>query len=187
MNAKTRESQQKYDMATLLTYRLLEMIEQRRLAKYNLFVSNMKYEEIHPHRQRNALMVGMSGKDRMEWLRVEVYRIRQELFKGHISEYLPNPVSLLDGFIILAALSDPIFENNPKNRITVLKQMRSKVYLRNNSIFAHGLGPVPKGDYARFRDFIGKIFERFCSVEKVDIEKMDKVFRWIPISDTKED
>ena len=186
MNAKTRESQQKYDMATLLTYRLLEMIEQRRLSKYNLFVSDMKYEEIHPHKQRNAEILGLSGKDRAEWLRAEVYAIRQELFKGRVSEYLPNPVSLLDGFIILAALSDPIFKPDKRDRIALLKQMRSKVYLRNNSIFAHGLGPVPKGDYLKFRDFVGSIFERFCQIEKVDLDHMRSVYRWIPLSQAEE-
>lgn len=35
-NAMLREKQEKYDMATLLLYRLLEMIEQRRLAAYGL-------------------------------------------------------------------------------------------------------------------------------------------------------
>ncbi|MBQ9443437.1 MAG: TIGR02710 family CRISPR-associated protein [Lachnospiraceae bacterium] len=183
MNAKTRESQQKYDMATLLTYRLLEMIEQRRLSKYNLFVSDMKYEEIHLNKQRNAEILGMDGKGRMDWLRSEVYSIRQELFKGHVSEYLPNPVSLLDGFIILAALSDPIFKQDRHDRIAVLKQMRSKVYLRNNSIFAHGLGPVPKEDYEKFRDFVGRIFERFCQIEQIDLEKKGNIYRWIPLSD----
>ena len=42
-NAKVRESQEKYDMATLLFYRLLELIEQRRLSLYQLFVSKMEY------------------------------------------------------------------------------------------------------------------------------------------------
>ncbi len=186
MNAVTRESQQKYDMATLLTYRLLEMIEQRRLSKYNLFVSDMKYEEIHPHKQRNAVMLGMNGKERVEWLRSEVYGIRQQLFKGHVSDYLPNPVSLLDGFVILAALSDPIFKPDIHDRIAMLKQMRSKVYLRNNSIFAHGLGPVPKKDYEKFRDFVGEIFERFCQIEKVDLKKMKAVYQWISLKEEKE-
>ena len=42
-NAMVREFQEKYDMATLLLYRLLEMIEQRRLSLYSLFVSRMEY------------------------------------------------------------------------------------------------------------------------------------------------
>lgn len=42
-NAMTREQQEKYDMATLLLYRLLEMIEQRRLSHCNLYASGMDY------------------------------------------------------------------------------------------------------------------------------------------------
>ena len=40
-NAMLRENQEKYDMATLLLYRLLEMIEQRRLSAYGFYVSKM--------------------------------------------------------------------------------------------------------------------------------------------------
>ena len=45
-NALIREDQEKYDMSTLLFYRLLEMIEQRRLARYGLYVSKMNYLEM---------------------------------------------------------------------------------------------------------------------------------------------
>ena len=45
-NALTREAQQKYDMATLLFYRLLEMIEQRRLVSYDIDVSDPDYEHV---------------------------------------------------------------------------------------------------------------------------------------------
>ncbi len=38
-NARTREMQEKYDMATLLLYRLLEMMSQRRLIRYGIFAS----------------------------------------------------------------------------------------------------------------------------------------------------
>ena len=43
-NAKRREEQEKYDMATLLWYRLLEMIEQRRLMTYQIYVSKPEYK-----------------------------------------------------------------------------------------------------------------------------------------------
>lgn len=44
-NAKRREDQEKYDMATLLWYRLLEMIEQRRLMTYQIYVSKPEYQK----------------------------------------------------------------------------------------------------------------------------------------------
>lgn len=42
-NALIREAQKKYDSATLLLYRLLEMIEQRRLSHYNIDVSKADF------------------------------------------------------------------------------------------------------------------------------------------------
>ena len=34
------------------------------------------------------------------------------------------------------------------------------VSLRNNSVFAHGLGPVGNHDFYKFRDFVKEIFEK---------------------------
>lgn len=45
-NACVRSEQEKYDMAALLMYRLLEMIEQKRLANYGLNISHMDYDVI---------------------------------------------------------------------------------------------------------------------------------------------
>ncbi|MBQ7724404.1 MAG: TIGR02710 family CRISPR-associated protein [Lachnospiraceae bacterium] len=182
MNAMTREGQQKYDMATLLFYRLLEMIEQRRLSLYNLYVSDMRYEEMKIDKRKDPELAGMGVSERLEWLKSEMYNIKRELFRGSISTYLPNPVSLLDGFIILAALGDEIFDKDYHKRIVTLKQTRSKVFLRNNSIFAHGLGPVSKADYSKFRDFVIEVFKKFCDIEKIDYEKMNGIFTWISLN-----
>ncbi|MBQ9334122.1 MAG: TIGR02710 family CRISPR-associated protein [Lachnospiraceae bacterium] len=187
MNAVTRESQHKYDMATLLMYRLLEMIEQRRLSRYHLYVSDMKYDQMAYNRKRTPELAKMSEKDRAEWLRSEVASIRHDLFGAKVSEYLPNPVSLLDGFVILSALHDPIVYDDDKTRLNVLKQIRSKVYLRNNSIFAHGLGPVDETDYRKFADFVTKFFEKLCRIEKTDYAGYSQVFEWIPIEAGRED
>src|SRR5699024_11913038 len=68
-NALIREEQEKYDFSTLLLYRLLEMIEQRRLALYNVDVSRVEYLHIeYPERL-------FEGKN--PWTvkrRLEVYR-----------------------------------------------------------------------------------------------------------------
>ena len=45
-------------MATLLLYRLLEMIEQRRLAVYNLYVSQMNYGDINYNLDRQPELKG---------------------------------------------------------------------------------------------------------------------------------
>ena len=178
-NAMTREYQEKYDMATLLLYRLLEMIEQRRLAHYNLWVSNMEYLKMKVNLRQRPELQGKEKQECFEWLREEVTRIKAELFRTNRNSYLPDQVSLLEGFIILEALGDPINKVVNDNSIHTLKQIRSKVQLRNNSIFAHGLGPVTQEDYVKFRDFVLKIFQSFCIIEKVDYEAYCMDMKWI--------
>ena len=56
----------------------------------------------------------------------------------------------------------------------MLKRIRSMVSLRNNSIFAHGLGPVGNHDFYKFRDFVKEIFEVFCKIEGIDFIKSEK-------------
>ena len=81
-NARTRYSQDKYDMATLLYYRLLEMIEQRRLAKYNLFVSQMKYSEIKIQSKRRSDLIGCEIQIIIDVLKNEVI-VRRKTDTGY--------------------------------------------------------------------------------------------------------
>ncbi|MBP3195940.1 MAG: TIGR02710 family CRISPR-associated protein [Butyrivibrio sp.] len=179
MNAVTRENQGKLDMSTLLFYRLLELVEQRRLASHNLFVFDMNYTDFTYEKGICPELIGLYERERVEWLRREVFEIRKGLFKGKVSEYLPNPVSLLDGFIILSALRDSIVFEAERDRLCILKQMRSKVFLRNNSIFAHGLGPVSENDYLKFKMFVIGLFKGLCYLEKVPFQENIEVYSWI--------
>lgn len=179
-NAKIREYQEKYDMATLLLYRLLEMIEQRRLAGYNIDVSNADYSCMRINTRRCPGASGLKGDDKVKWLRDEVNHIKTEIFKRENSGYLQDQISLLEGFIILRALNDPVVRD-----INYLKKMRSMVYLRNNSIFAHGLGPVSRSDYYKFRDFVIESFKMFCSIEKINFENIEKLVDYIKPMDSK--
>jgi len=179
MNAETREKQGKLDMATLLIYRLLEMIEQRRLSTYGLFVSEMHYENMKIDEKKFPFLKDADPERKVEWLGNEVKDIRVKLYNNVRSIYLPDPVSLLDGFIILAALKDPLMIPAKGNSLGVLKRMRSVVHLRNNSIFAHGLGPVGENDYLKFRDFVVEMFIHFCKIEKITVSEYKNVFAWI--------
>lgn len=162
-NAIIREKQEKYDMSTLLFYRLLEMIEQRRLIQYNLYVSSMDYMAITNFGDMNAT-------DTINMLKEKVYNIKKELFGKCNSSYLPEQVSLLEGFIILYALDDEIMLGN-KGGILKLKRIRSMVSLRNNSIFAHGLIPVRNEDFFKFKNFVEELFKEICILEKIEVEQ----------------
>ena len=174
--AQVREEQQKYDSSTLLLYRLLEMIEQRRLANYNISVSKVDYLAINYPVSKGYTT---DNKTNMEILRKRVSTIKAELFKKGEFDYLPLQISLLEGFIFLSALDDRIMISKNEKPIDMLKRIRSMVYLRNNSIFAHGLAPVSYADFYRFKQFVIKQFMAFCKVEKLDYIKYMDDIKWL--------
>lgn len=179
INAEIRRKQQKYDMATLLLYRLLEMMEQRRLARYHLYVSQMNYMDIAYNLERQPELKGVGKEDTFKYLKDRVYAIKRELFRRNVSAYLPEQISLLDGFILLLALNDEISEVRSGNPIDKLKRIRSMVFLRNNSIFAHGLGPVSERDFMKFRAFVLELFREFCVIEGIDFEDYAGNIEWL--------
>ena len=178
-NGRTRESQEKYDMATLLFYRVLELIEQRRLAGYDLYVSGMDYINMKPDLQRTPEYNGLKPREMIETLKKKVVELRTQLFQRNISDYLADQVSLLDGFVILSALKDPITGGSEKEAVQFLRMIRSKVFLRNNSIFAHGLGPVKPDEYRKFSEFVTGLIRRHCEIEEIDFDSCDETFRWV--------
>lgn len=178
-NACIREFQEKYDMATLLLYRLLEMIEQRRLSQYGLYVSAMDYLNIRYDYQQRPDMESRTPEERLTQLKKDASDIRKALHGRSGSSYLPDQVSLLEGFVLLQALGDPISRMENGRNIDKLKRIKAMVYLRNNSIFAHGLGPVGEMDYRKFKKFVEEMFQELCCIEKVDFAGGKKVMQWI--------
>lgn len=179
-NAKTREEQEKFDMATLLHYRLLEMMSQRRLSRYGIYASHPEYRHVVYNLKKYPELKEMGADDRFEWLLNRYRNISQTVFRREPDRYLPSPIASLDGFILLAALGDPLVENGKlADAVTMIKRLRSMVYLRNNSIFAHGLGPVTLKDYTRFRSFVVELFEKFCVIEKMDFKDCECYSKWI--------
>lgn len=177
-NGMIRKQQEKYDMATLLFYRLLEMIEQRRLAQYNLFVSKMEYREIKYNMKNTPEFDGLSMDEQYHLLKQKVMDIKMKVF-GKGNGYLPEQVSLLEGFILLYALGDPIVSDKGGNGINQLKRIRAMVFLRNNSIFAHGLGPVGIRDFERFQQFVMELFKGFCKIEKINYDEYQEDMAWV--------
>lgn len=170
-NALVREEQEKYDMATLLFYRLLEMIEQRRLSNYGLYVSKMNYHAIPTKGNENI-------DDSIKRLKDSVFELKKAVFGKCNSNYLQEQVSLLEGFIILSALTDDIMRESAEH-VNRLKRIRAMVGLRNNSIFAHGLAPVKKTDYIKFKCFVEEMFKELCHIERVNFDKYYADIKWI--------
>ncbi|MCD7883632.1 MAG: TIGR02710 family CRISPR-associated CARF protein [Lachnospiraceae bacterium] len=165
-NGVRREDQEKYDMASLLFYRLLEMIVQKRLMNYGIYVSRPQYDQVDFSKAGGY--EGLSANEQYEKLKADNADLRWRLFHGKPQDYLPSPIALLDGCLLLAALGDAVIAEEGQDPMPQLQRIRAMVSLRNNSIFAHGLGPVQKEDYFKFRNFVTKMFQTFCTLEEVN-------------------
>ena len=182
-NALIREEQEKYDFSTLLLYRLLEMIEQRRLALYNVDVSRVEYFHIeYPERLfegKNAL----TDKEKFEIYRGKIMEIKKMLFRRSVNDFLPEQISLLEGFIQLAALGDKIVAGTKV--IDKIKRIRAMTFLRNNSIYAHGFTPVSRVDFLKFKNFVTGLFQEFCKIERINYKEYLDDIAWIDPSESK--
>ena len=184
-NALIREEQEKYDSATLLLYRLLEMAGQRRLSIYGIDVSGADFLNIKYNIQQLPEMKDLPKEKQLEMYKERVVKIKTQVFGRCNSSYMPEQISLLDGFIHLSALNDSIMTMGDGNCINKLKRLRSVVYLRNNSIFAHGFSPVSKTDYEKFKLFVIELFKQLCILEKIDYTEYCEKMKWVNPAYTK--
>lgn len=154
-NAIRREKQEKYEMASLLLYRLLEITEQKRLWNYGIDTSNADYSRLPV--DETALLN-------------KVNRIHNGM-KFNMMVQLDNKISLLAGFILLAALEDDIIKTNvPGKEIGLLHKLRSKVDARNKSIFAHGYEFIDNKKYNDFKEVVDEYVDKLCQLEGIDKE-----------------
>lgn len=100
------------------------------------------------------------------------------MFRTTAKVILSDQISLLDGFILLQVLNDSICLQGKIAGIDKLKRIRSMFFLRNNSIFAHGLGPISKEEYRRFKEFVEQLFREFCYLERIEFEDLREQTVW---------
>lgn len=187
INAFVREEQEKYDMAALLLYRLLEMIEQRRLARYGIYASQADYKNISYDFEQMPDMEQIEfEEERIRKLTEKFNEIREKLYgQKSKSVNMPEKIGLMDGFVILLALRDPISMRKNGKHIEKLNYIRSMVALRNNSIFAHGLEPVGKENFRKFKQFVEEMFIDLCRIEQINFKEEKSIVTWINPMDSK--
>lgn len=166
-NALRREKQGKYEMASLLFYRILETIEQKRLWNFGIDTSNADYSNLSIDK---------------ESLLLKTNNIRARIYNSGRNEQLDNKISLLAGYILLAALGDDIIKaNKPGKEIDLLKNLRNKVDARNNSIFAHGYEFIDDKKYNDFKKVVVGYIDKFFEIEKIDKEDLFDACKFIAL------
>jgi CRISPR-associated protein (TIGR02710 family) len=152
--ALRQEKRGKFDVAALLWYRLIELFSQRRLSQYGVLSGQPEYD-------KTAIDLDILLKR---------YQIAYGSKKGKSAppERLPREISLLDGYALLIALTDPLVQN------LHLGTIRNQISVRNLGIFAHGFKPLKREDYSQFKSLATTLSERFFEIEQEFSSDWDK-------------
>ncbi len=150
-----RALQGKWDNASLLLYRLLEIMAQRRLAVKGLDTAAPDYS-----------LLSNSSKDD---LLTDFNDIRIRLKMGTLGE-LPSPIGLMEGYMLLEVLGDPFCLENSEG---TGKKIHWRKFLnenkkRNYSILAHGFIFVSEDQYDNFKATVDQLLKQFCLIEGIE-------------------
>lgn len=166
-NALRREAQGKLDIACLLIYRLLEWIEQHRLAQYGIITSQPDYSRC-----------GVTQATLLELYkekREDVYKqtkLRDFSGSAAISD-LPTPIALVDGFLILEALNDDIIED------LNWRALMGRIEIRNKCIFVHGMNRVSQERLDNLRQIVEERFEKAQEIAAIHADVFNKQHQFI--------
>lgn len=160
-NSRRREERESYEAASLLLYRAIEMMAQRRLALRGFDTSTSDY----------ALL----GIDPVE--DVEAIRSKTK-FPEVVSNPLPKKVSLFFAYILLAWLKDPYSSGKPPLDLGRLSHIISA---RNEGLYAHGFSPTDQRTHYNFRCFADDCLLKLCLAEEWDRDQMRKRYRFIDL------
>lgn len=148
-NARRREAQGRYDTAALLRYRCLELIAQHRLATWGVLT------------ERPNLAALLRRRPDLD----DDYRAVEEQVGFH-PRGLPRPgrngkvapIALFGGYMLLAALGDPLVAGLD------LAQIRERAAARNTSILAHGYRLITRAEYQPFAAVVDELLDRLFRV-----------------------
>jgi CRISPR-associated protein (TIGR02710 family) len=149
--ALRHERRGKLDIAALLWYRLIELLSQQRLSRYQI-------DTKRPNYSNTGLPEEQLG-----------YRYYCRLFESNKSkDTLPaklpeDSISLIQGYALLMALNDPFTEK------LHIGEIRSKVNSRNDGQFAHGFRPLSEESYVEFKKLADKLLSSFKVIETQNI------------------
>ena len=148
-NALRQEELNKFDLAALLLYRIVEMMGQKRLAEHGINTSNPN----------------LSPKEKEKYLN-NMNKVSAEVSALYEIEEFPKKIANLQGYILLAALDDPFVKDLNWHKYV------GTLNARNNSIFAHGYSFIKEKTYKSFKDVVTNLLDSFCQVEGINKKEM---------------
>jgi CRISPR-associated protein (TIGR02710 family) len=165
-NARRREAQGRYDVAALLLYRCLELISQHRLATRGVLTEQPDFR--HLLRQRPDLDADYRAVE--EAIDLDPRGLPRPNRNGKIS-----PIALFGGYILLAALNDPLVEGFP------ISQVRERSFARNKSILAHGYRLITEDEYREFASVVEPLLDRLFQINGRERASWEYDFTFVPL------
>lgn len=137
--ALRRAAQGRYDFAALFRYRCLELISQHRLASHGILSNQPDYRSASIDR---AVLT-------------EQFKIvQQQIGRKDLRKPPERSIALFDGYMLLAALDDPLVRDYP------IKQIEQRSKARNLSVLAHGYQLIGLAEYAAFAVVVEELIDR---------------------------
>ncbi|WAA09846.1 TIGR02710 family CRISPR-associated CARF protein [Fervidibacillus albus] len=138
--AVKEEEQKRYDIASLYYYRMIEVIGQHRIARFDINTSNPDYSNLK-----------MNQKSILEKINalLKQSKLKQEFHS------LPEKLALADTHLLLYVLNDPIAK-----RVSPSK-LRDASEARNYSILAHGFLTIDEEIFKKIRKVAMTFFYGF--------------------------
>jgi CRISPR-associated protein (TIGR02710 family) len=161
-NAKRREAQKRYDVAALFHYRCLELISQHRLAAWGILTERPDYAAVQQH--------GIRARE----LDARYRQVEHTLFPRERGlPYAGQPISLFNGYMLLAALDDPLVHTFS------IKQIRERTDARNKSMLAHGFRLITETEYQAFYGVVDELLTRFFTVSAQDRSAWEQRYQFV--------
>lgn len=164
-NALRRETQRRYDTAALLRYRCLELMSQHRLATRGVWVEKPDLDQLKA--QIPDLDSSYRAVERSLGFR------ERGLQPNRDGQY--NPITLLNGYMLLMALNDPLI------RTIMLTDIRQRVNVRNKSILAHGFRQITEAEYRDFARVVEQLLDQFFAITQEQRSSWEKRYRFIEL------
>ncbi len=164
-NALRREAQRRYDTAALLHYRSLELMSQHRLATHGVLAERPDLGRL---------------KQRQPQLENE-YRAVERLLGFRERGLQPNrdgqynPITLLNGYMLLKALKDPLV------RSINLADIQNRVSVRNKSILAHGFRQITETEYRDFVSVVEQVLDQFFITAKHRRKDWEEQYQFVKL------
>lgn len=159
-NAFRREEQGRYDMASLMLYRTLEFHNQILFATKGIDTKELDYS-----------LITDEIKEKYKVLKSKIFKPKENEIHS-----LPSPIAFFEGLLLLMSMEFKILDHEGK-----AKSILNNIDNRNNSILAHGINPIDKSNYEKFKATTELMITNFLKQNDIYLDNIKDVYEFVKL------